>query len=131
MSLLKGLHHAALRCCGKAEMDDVITFYCDVLGMKRLRSCGEGVEAGAMLDTGSGVIELFANAEPGRKPGQVDHIALATDQVDECMAACAKEGLKIIMPPKDIVVPCETPYPLRIAFVEGKAGEIIECCDEK
>ena len=26
-------------------------------------------EAGAMLDTGSGVIELFANAEPGRKPG--------------------------------------------------------------
>lgn len=67
---------------------------------KRLRSWGEDTEAGAMLDTGSGVIKLFANAEPGRKPGQVDHIALATDQVDECMAACAKEGLKIIMPPK-------------------------------
>ena len=67
MSLLKGLHHAALRCCGKAEMDDVITFYCDVLGMKRLRSWGEGVEAGAMLDTGSGVIELFANAERGKE----------------------------------------------------------------
>lgn len=25
-----------------------------------------------MLDTGNGVIELFANAEPGRRPGQVD-----------------------------------------------------------
>ena len=90
-----------------------------------------GVEAGAMLDMGNGVIELFANAEPGRKPGQVDHIALATDKVDDCMAVCAKEGLKVIMAPQDIVVPCETPYPLRIAFVEGKAGEIIEFFDEK
>lgn len=131
MNLIKGMHHAALRCCGKAEMDAVITFYCNVLGMKRLRSWGEDTEAGAMLDTGSGVIELFANAEPGRKPGQVDHIALATDKVDDCMAACAKEGLKVIMAPQDIVVPCETLYPLRIAFVEGKAGEIIEFFDEK
>lgn len=127
MSLIKGLHHAALRCCGKAEMDAVIAFYCDVLGMNILRSWGDGVEAGAMLDTGNGVIELFANAEPG----QVDHIALATDKVDECMAACAREGLKVIMAPQDIVVPCETPYPLRIAFVEGKAGEIIEFFAEK
>ena len=37
----------------------------------------------------------------------------------------------VIMAPQDIVVPCETPYPLRIAFVEGKAGEIIEFFDEK
>lgn len=131
MSLIKGLHHAALRCCGKAEMDAVIAFYCDVLGMNILRSWGDGVEAGAMLDTENGVIELFANAEPGRRPGQVDHIALATDKVDECMAACAREGLKVIMAPQDIVVPCETPYPLRIAFVEGKAGEIIEFFAEK
>ena len=131
MSLIKGLHHAALRCCGKAEMDAVIAFYCDVLGMNILRSWGDGVEAGERLDTGNGVIELFANAEPGRRPGQVDHIALATDKVDECMAACAREGLKVIMAPQDIVVPCETPYPLRIAFVEGKAGEIIEFFAEK
>jgi catechol 2,3-dioxygenase-like lactoylglutathione lyase family enzyme len=33
MRLINGLHHAALRCCGKAEMDSVIEFYCDVLGM--------------------------------------------------------------------------------------------------
>lgn len=131
MCLINGLHHAALRCCGKAEMDSVIEFYCDVLGMKHLRSWGEGDQAGSMLDTGNGVIELFANAEPGRRPGQVDHIALATDKVDECMAACAREGLKVIMAPQDIVVPCERPYPLRIAFVEGKAGEIIEFFDEK
>ncbi|MCR5758715.1 MAG: VOC family protein [Selenomonas sp.] len=131
MSLLKGLHHAALRCCGKEEMERVITFYCDVLGMKRLRSWGEGTSAGSMLDTGNGVIELFADAEPGRKPGQVDHIALATDKVDECMAACVKEGLQVLMAPTDIVVPSEIPYPLRIAFVKGKAGEIIEFFDEK
>ena len=104
MSLIKGLHHAALRCCGKAEMDCVIEFYCNVLGMKRLRSWGEGVEAGAMLDTGNGVIELFANAEPGRRPGQVDHIALYTDKVDECVAVCAEEGLSVTMMPTDIVV---------------------------
>ncbi len=131
MSLIKGLHHAALRCCGKAEMDSVINFYCNVLGMKRLRSWGEGTKAGSMMDTGSGIIELFADAEPGRKPGQVDHIALATDKVDECVAACVQEGLPVIMPPSDIVVPCDIPYSLRIAFVKGKAGEIIEFFDEK
>lgn len=131
MSLIKGLHHAALRCCGKAEMDRVIEFYCNVLGMKCLRSWGEGIEAGAMLDTGNGVIELFANAEPGRRPGQVDHIALYTDKVDECVAACAEEGLPVTMMPIDIVVPCEIPYPLRIAFVQGKAGEIIEFYHER
>ena len=115
------MHHAALRCFGKAEMDAVITFYCNVLGMKRLRSWGKDTEAGAMLDTGSGVIELFANAEPGRKPGQVDHIALATDKVDDCMAVCAKEGLKVIMAPQDIVVPCETPLPLAYCLCRGQS----------
>ena len=45
MSLIKGLHHAALRCCGKAEMDCVIEFYCNVLGMKRLRSCDEMISS--------------------------------------------------------------------------------------
>lgn len=131
MSLINGLHHAALRCCGKAEMDSVIEFYCDVLGMKHLRSWGEGDQAGSMLDTGNGVIELFANAEPGRRPGQVDHIALATDKVDECVDACIKEGLTVTMLPTDIVVPSEIPYALRIAFVRGKAGEIIEFFHEK
>lgn len=101
MNLIKGMHHAALRCCGKAEMDAVITFYCNVLGMKRLRSWGKDTEAGAMLDTGSGVIELFANAEPGRKPGQVDHIALATDKVDDCMAAAAKANYNRIRKTKN------------------------------
>jgi glyoxylase I family protein len=131
MSLIKGLHHAALRCCGKAEMDRVIEFYCRVLGMKRLRTWGEGNQAGSMLDTGNGVIELFADAEPGRRPGQVDHIALATDKVDECVAACVKEGMAVTMVPTDIVVPSEIPYALRIAFVQGKAGEIIEFFHER
>ncbi|WP_297964571.1 VOC family protein [uncultured Anaerovibrio sp.] len=131
MSLITGLHHAALRCCGKAEMDSVIAFYCEVLGMKHLRTWGEGDQAGSMLDTGHGIIELFADAEPGRRPGQVDHIALATDKVDECVAACAKEDLPVTMMPTDIVVPSENPYALRIAFVQGKAGEIIEFFHER
>ncbi len=131
MGLIKGLHHAAIRCCGKEEMDRVIGFYCRVLGMVLVRRWGEGTKAGGMLDTGSGIIELFADAEPGRRPGQVDHIALATDRVDECIEACAKEGLPVIMEPTDILVPCDPPYPLRIAFAKGEAGEIIEFFHEK
>ena len=65
MRLLKGLHHAAVRCCGKTEMDSVIAFYCDKLGMEKVRRWGDGADAGAMLDTGLGIVELFANAEPG------------------------------------------------------------------
>ena len=56
MSLIKGLHHAALKCSCQAEFQEAIHFYRDVLGLPVKRSWGEGDEAGIMFDTGAGLI---------------------------------------------------------------------------
>lgn len=130
MQLIKGLHHAAIRCVGFEEMQKTADFYCNVLGMKPVRSWGSGTHAIKMIDTGSGLLELFADAEPGRRPGQVDHIALATDDVDACVKTCCEHGLRLLQLPTDMVLPTETPFPIRIAFVLGVAGEIIEFFQE-
>ena len=130
MNLINGLHHAALRCAGEEEMKRTVLFYCNVLGMSQVRSWGQGRYSGCMIDTGNGLLELFADAEPGRRPGQVDHIALATDDVDACVRACRSEGLLILQEPRSLILPCESPFSIRIAFVIGMAGEIIEFfCD--
>lgn len=129
--LIKGTHHTAIRCCGEAEFKEAIAFYTDVLGLRVLRTWGEGTKSGAMIDTGNGIIEMFADAEPGRKIGIVDHIALATDDVDGCIAAVRAAGCEVTVEPHDVTIPSEPPCPAYIAFCNGKAGESIEFFCEK
>ena len=62
MSLIKGLHHAALKCSCQAEFQEAIHFYKEVLGLPVKRSWGEGEEAGIMFDTGAGLIESLPRA---------------------------------------------------------------------
>ena len=131
MGLITGIHHAALRCCSEEEMKRTAKFYCDTLGMQLVRQWGRGRYAACMIDTGNGLLELFSDAEPGRCPGQVDHIALATVDVDACVERCHEKGLMVTQEPVDLVVPSEQSYPIRIAFVIGIAGEIIEFFSEQ
>ncbi len=131
MGLIKGLHHVALRCVGEEEMNKAIAFYTDILGLKLIRRWGSGREAGCMLDTGDRIIEMFADAEPGRSIGQVDHLALAADDVDACIEAVRKAGFSVTQEPQDLVIPSEPPLPIRCAFCVGAAGESIEFFCEK
>jgi glyoxylase I family protein len=126
MSLIKGIHHIALKCCGAAEFEKTTAFYREVLGLPVARTWGEGTAAGMMLDTGSGIIEIFADGE-GRLPqGAVRHFALLTDDVDACVEAVRKAGYPITDEPHDCTVPSNPPYELRIAFCIGPVGEEIE-----
>ena len=131
MELIKGTHHTALRCAGEEEFSAAVGFYRDVLGLKVMRTWGEGVKSGAMISTGDGVIELFADAEPGRTIGIVDHIALATDDVDACIDAVRAAGCEVTVEPHDVVIQSDPPLPIYIAFCIGKAGETIEFFCEK
>ena len=131
MQFVKGLAHTALRCNGQEEMDKAIKVYTDLFGMKVLRYWGEGKTAGAMVDAGNGIIEFFADAQPGRTYGIVDHIALATDDVDAALAAAREYGLKVTAEATDIDIPSDPVLPIRCAFVEGGAGESIELFCEK
>lgn len=122
MSLIKGIHHVSLKCCNLQEYEKVLRFYCDVLGMETSRSWSEGI----MLDTGCGIIEIFANGGERLDKGTIRHFALATDNVDECVRAVRNAGYEVFVEPKDIEIASAPKYPARIAFCRGPLGEEIE-----
>lgn len=124
--LITGTHHTAIRCCGEEQYKEAVSFYTDVLGLDIIRTWGEGTGSGIMLNTGSGIIEMFADAEPGKTTGIIEHIALETDDVDACIEAVRAVGCTIKDEPHDIVISSVPGYPARIAFCYGKAGEMIE-----
>ena len=129
-SLICGIHHVALKCDGTAEFEKTLHFYQDVLGLEPVRSWGEGENAGAMLSTGDGLLELFAS---GKKlpQGAIRHFALRTERVDDCIAAVRAAGYPITVEPKDIVIASNPPFPARIAFCTGPVGEEIEFFQER
>ena len=127
---IKGIHHASLKCCNAEEFERTVRFYRDVLGLEVRRTWGEGSQAGAMLDTGSGLMEIFANGQEKLPQGAIRHIAFATDSVDECIAAVKSAGYPVLVEPKDIVIASDPPYPARIAFCTGPVGEEIELFQE-
>ena len=129
-SLICGIHHVALKCDGTAEFEKTLHFYQNVLGLEPVRSWGEGENAGAMLSTGDGLLEIFAS---GKKlpQGAIRHFALRTERVDDCIAAVRAAGYPITVEPKDIVIASNPPFPARIAFCTGPVGEQIEFFQEQ
>lgn len=129
-SLICGIHHVALKCDGTAEFEKTLHFYQNVLGLEPVRSWGEGENAGAMLSTGDGLLEIFAS---GKKlpQGAIRHFALRTERVDDCIAAVRAAGYPITVEPKDIVIASNPPFPARIAFCTGPVGEEIEFFQER
>lgn len=131
MSLITGIHHAALKCSCQAEFQEAIAFYRDVLGLSLFRAWGEGDGAAVMFETGSGRIEIFASGCEGHDTGSVNHFALATNDTDACIEAVRKAGYKVTVEPKDVNIPGEPPMPVRLAFAVGPCGEVIEFFNEK
>lgn len=129
-SLICGIHHVALKCGGTAEFEKTLHFYQDVLGLEPVRSWGEGENAGAMLSTGDGLLEIFASGEKLPK-GAIRHFALRTERVDDCVAAVRAAGYPITVEPKDIVIASNPPFPAKIAFCTGPVGEEIEFFQER
>lgn len=126
MSFIKGIHHVALKCCGVEEFEKTVGFYRDILGLSVVRTWGTGTNSGAMLETGSGIIEVFADAETTLPQGAVRHFALLTDDVDRCIELVRAAGYTITEEPHDCTVPSVPPYELKIAFCIGPVGEEIE-----
>ena len=47
------------------------------------------------------------------------------------MGLVRKEGCTITMEPQDKLLPSQPPFPVRIAFFQGHAGELVELMEEK
>lgn len=121
-----GIHHIALKARGLEQFRKTVAFYHELLGLPVARTWGEGQNVGIMLDTGAGLIEIFANADDAPHQGALRHMALAVEDTDACVAAVRAAGYEIIREPVDIVIGSVPPYPARIAFCIGPVGEEIE-----
>lgn len=125
--MITGIHHAALKCCTEKEYEETVRFYRDVLEIPVVRTW----DTGTMLDTGSGLIEIFSNGDRPLPQGVIRHFALATADPDACIQAVRNAGYEVTMEPNDIVIPSQPPFPARIAFCNGPLGEEIEFFCEK
>ena len=132
MSVIKGMNHVALNCHGKEEMDAVLDFYCNTLGFTETSHCYvDGLGHMAMIDTGTGTIELWDNAEKERGDGVFGHLALTVDDADKAVAIFRKAGLPVDAEPADLTLDTDARMNIRVAFVRGKAGESIELFQER
>jgi glyoxylase I family protein len=122
MSLVKGIHHVALKCCTKQKYEEERKFYKDILGIPVIREWSDGM----MLDTGSGILEIFNNGTDALDQGTIRHFAFATNDVDACVRAVFEAGYEVFVEPKDVVIPSTPEFPVRIAFCRGPLGEEIE-----
>lgn len=128
--LIRGIHHVALKYEGAEKFQEAIHFYHELLGLPILRSWGKGNDSAAMLDTGNGILEIFANGiDPAY--GVIAHVALVADDVDLCINIVRMSGYEITMEPMDMHFPTTPPYKARIAFCIGPGGERVEFfCEE-
>lgn len=129
-SLIHGIHHVAIKYDGVEKFQAALHFYHDLLGLPVAHAWGEGEASAAMLDTGSGMLEIFANGKD-LNDGKIAHIALATRDVDQCIQIVRQAGYPITIEPKDIVITSQPPFPARIAFCRGAGDEEVEFFCEK
>jgi glyoxylase I family protein len=120
-----GFHHVAIRV---GNFEATLKFYTEGLGFREAFGWGEGNKRAALLDTGDGnYIEVFAGGTDEQKPeGAFLHVAFRTDDVDAAVEAAVAAGAEVTVQPKDVVLGNNPPTPVRIAFIKGPDGEIIE-----
>ena len=123
---ITGIHHIALKACGVADFEKTIKFYHEILGLPIVRTWGDGEDIGMMLDTGAGLLEIFANGDGYPGQGALRHLAFEVEDTDACIEAVRAAGYEVTMEPCDIVIASNPPYPARIAFCIGPVGEEVE-----
>ena len=125
MSLIKGIHHVAVK-PRKSQYEAVMKFYTELLELPVECTWGDPEYPCAMVSTGDGSrLEILPQDEASELPceGKGAHIALATDDVDECIRRVREAGYKVTIEPKDVALGT---LPARIAFCDGAGGEIVE-----
>ena len=120
-----GVHHIALK---SANFDKSLAFY-KSLGLTEKVSWGEGDGRAVMFDFGDGnYLELFADGVEGENNDKrYCHLALRADDVDEAYKVAINSGAKSQTAPMTVSPDgADKPLTMRIAFVVGPDGEIIE-----
>ena len=127
-----GFHHIAIKA---TDFDKSYEFYTKGLGLTPVATWGEGDTRAVMLNLGDGgCIELFAGGvEKGEisdgyenSAGNWMHFAIKTDDAQGAFDAAIIAGAVCQKEPFELAIPSATPVPVKIAFVTGPDGEVIE-----
>ena len=124
-------HHVALKV---TDFERSIKFYSEGLGMKLLKVWDGG---SAMFDIGDGThLEMFSGGEVGElcenRAGSFVHFAFAVENPDEWYERAIAAGAKPKSAPTDFYGETSAdPLDLRIAFVYGPDGEVLEFFHDK
>lgn len=122
--MITGIHHVALKV---NDFDKAFKFYTETLGLKCLRTWGEGNGRAAMLDTGRGIVELFAGGAAASE-GAFFHMALQSNDVEADYRKALTAGATSKMEPAEMRIPVTSgaDFHVKIAFVFAPTGEIVE-----
>ena len=125
--MINGIHHVSMKCGSREEYEKVKRFYLHVLGLSAVREW----PAGIMIDSGSGLLEIFCNGEGIKEKGAIRHIAFSTDNVDAAAAKVRDAGYEVFVEPRELVIPSDPVFRARIAFCRGPLEEEIEFFQEE
>ena len=126
--LIQGVHHIALKPTAE-QYSSVVELYTKVLGMEVTKSWGDPNMPCLMVSCGdNSCLEIIPEKEMSQKGGALNHLALATDKVDEAIARVREAGHEIAIEPNDMEL---AGSPIRIAFFWGPMNEYIELFWEK
>jgi len=136
MSNITGFHHIAF---WAKDFDKSVSFYTDALGLKPRYAWGEVGKRAIILQSGEhGHIEIFERPDQDDAPAEARllHFALQTQHVDELYEAALAAGATSRIEPKDVALDNTVSggpdqMRVRLAFVNGLDGEIIEFFDDR
>jgi len=126
--MLRGLEHVGMT---SGDLDRSIVFYCDLLGLSlALRKATEYGEM-AFLDTGAGMLEIFAPRAPeiGRfrdippHEAGMRHLTFAFDDIGDVFERLVSAGVDVVEKPREAV---NRGMLKRIAFVRDWDGILVE-----
>jgi glyoxylase I family protein len=126
-----GFHHIALRA---RDFDASVRFYTQGLGFTPKITWNDKPKRAVMLDTGDGnYLEIFERPDQPRFDEKTAgeppllHFALRTTDCDAALARALAAGAALHMDSKSIDIQAQPQVtPVRIAFVRGPDGELIE-----
>ena len=123
-----GFHHISIKV---KDFDACVRFYEEGLGFPRRHAWMMGEDPAVMLDMGDGgIVEIFGGGDEDVPDGKIGHFALRVDDCDAAYRTAMEAGASSHLEPKDVVI-CDGTYPIRIAFIRGTAGELVELFEEK